>query len=113
MIAAEVWRSALMDFVFGLASDSQDQTDILVFVDRFSKMTHLVTIHATIIAIKSAMHFVDAVFRHHRLSENIVLDRDSRFTSAICTSLFELLGTKLQMSTAAHPETGGQTESVN
>ena len=28
-------------------------------------------------------------------------------------SLFELLGTKLQMSTAAHPETDGQIERVN
>ncbi|CAH0489286.1 unnamed protein product [Peronospora farinosa] len=102
-----------MDFIFGLAPDSQARTGILVFVDRFSKMTHLVPVHAKITAAETAAHFIDAVFRHHGLPENIVSDRDPRFTSAFWTSLFELLGTKLLMSTAAHPETDGQTERVN
>uniref|UniRef100_A0AAV1U2E9 Integrase catalytic domain-containing protein n=1 Tax=Peronospora matthiolae TaxID=2874970 RepID=A0AAV1U2E9_9STRA len=102
-----------MDFIFGLAPDGQDRTGILVFVDRFSKMTHLVPVHATITAAETAVHFSDTVFRHHGLPDNIGSDRDPRFTSAFWTSLFELLGTKLQMSTAAHPETDGQTERVN
>ncbi|CAI5704106.1 unnamed protein product [Peronospora effusa] len=112
-IAAEAWRSVSMDFIFVLAPDSQARTGILVFVDRFSKMTHLVPIHDKITAAKTAAHFIDAVFRHHSLPENIVSDRDPRFTTAFWTSLFELLGTKLQMSTAAHPEADGQTERVN
>ncbi|CAH0488358.1 unnamed protein product [Peronospora farinosa] len=111
--AAESWRSVSMDFIFGLAPDSQARTGILVFVDRFSKMTHLVPVHAKVTALETAAHFIDAVFRHHGLPENIVSDRDPRFTSAFWTSLFELLGTKLLMSTAAHPETNGQTERVN
>ena len=112
-IATEACRSIAMDFIFGLAPDSQDRTGILVFVDRFSKMTHLVPVHATITAAETAVQFIEAVYRHHGLPENIVSDRDPRFTSAFWTSLFELLGTKLQMSTAAHPETDGQTERVN
>ena len=71
-----------MDFIFGLAPDGQDQTGILVFVDRFSKMTHLVPVHATITAAETAVHFIDTVFRHHGLPDNIVSDRDPRFTSA-------------------------------
>ncbi|CAI5705840.1 unnamed protein product [Peronospora effusa] len=102
-----------MDFIYGLAPDSQARTGILVFVDRFSKMTHIVPVHAKVTAAETAAHFIDAVFRHHGLPENIVSDRDPRFTSAFWTSLFELLGTKLLMSTAAHPETDGQTERVN
>ena len=101
-----------MDFIFGLAPNSLDRTSILVFVDRFSKMTHLVPVHAKITAAETVMHFVDAVYRHHGLPENIVLDRDPRFTAVFWTSLFELLVTKLQMSTAAHPETDEQTERV-
>uniref|UniRef100_A0AAV1UUW9 Integrase catalytic domain-containing protein n=1 Tax=Peronospora matthiolae TaxID=2874970 RepID=A0AAV1UUW9_9STRA len=112
-IAAEAWRSVSMDFIFGLAPDGQDRTGILVFVDRFSKMTHLVPVHATITAAETAVQFIDTVFRHHGLPDNIVSDRDPRFTSAFWTSLFEFLGTKLQMSTAAHPETDGQTERIN
>ena len=57
-------------------------------------------------------HFVDAMFRHHGLPENIVLDREFQFTSAVWTSLFELLSTRLQMSTAAHPKMDGQNESI-
>ena len=101
-----------MDFIIGLAFDCQGRTVMLVFVDRFSKMKHLLPIHATTTAVETATHFVDAVFRHHGLLQNIVSNRDPRFTSAFWTSLFELLKTKLQMSTA-HPKTNKQTERVN
>ena len=102
-----------MDSIFELAPDCQDQTGILVLVDRFIKMTHLVPAHATITAVETAVHFIDTVFRHHDYPEKIGSDRDPRFTSAFWTSLFELLGIKLQMSTAAHTETDEQTERVN
>ncbi|POM69492.1 Pol protein [Phytophthora palmivora] len=46
---------------------------------------------------------VDSVFRYH----------DPRFTGAFWDTLFQLLGTKLTMSTADHPQTDGQTERVN
>ncbi|CAI5701508.1 unnamed protein product [Peronospora effusa] len=77
-IAAEAWTSVSMDFIFGLAPDSQARTGILGFVDRFSKMTHLVVANAKIIWAETAAHFIDAVFRHHGFPENIVSDRDTR-----------------------------------
>ncbi|KAE8963394.1 hypothetical protein PR001_g29386 [Phytophthora rubi] len=86
-IATEAWRSVSMDFIFGLPPDAEGRTGVLVFVDRFTKMVHLIP--------------------------SIVSDRDPRFTSAFWSSLFQILGTKLSMSTAAHPETDGQTERVN
>uniref|UniRef100_A0AAV1TNN0 Integrase catalytic domain-containing protein n=1 Tax=Peronospora matthiolae TaxID=2874970 RepID=A0AAV1TNN0_9STRA len=104
-IAAEAWSSVSMDFIFGLAPDGQVRAGILVFVDRFSKMTHLVPVHATFTAVETAVHFIDTVFRHHGLPNNIVSDCDPRFTSAFWTLSLEFLGKKLQMSTAAHPET--------
>ncbi|GMF66082.1 unnamed protein product [Phytophthora lilii] len=97
----------------GLPPDPNGRTGVLVFVDRFSKLVHFVPVRPEITAEESAAHFVDHVFRHHGLPESIVSDRDPRFTAAIWTKLFELLGTKLMMSTAAHPETDGQTERVN
>ncbi|POM63375.1 Reverse transcriptase [Phytophthora palmivora] len=42
-----------------------------------------------------------------------VSDRDPRFTGAFWDTLFQLLGTKLTMTTADHPQTDGQTERVN
>ena len=102
-----------MDFIFGLAPNGQDRTGVLVFVGKFSKMTHLVPVHAKITTAETAVHFIDTVFCHHVLPESIVLDRDPRFTSSFWTSLVRFLGTNLPMSTAAHPETDGQTERVN
>ncbi|GMF43858.1 unnamed protein product [Phytophthora fragariaefolia] len=89
------------------------RTGILVFVDRFSKMVHLAPVAAEVTADESAELFLDLVFRHHGLTESIVSDRDPRSTSAFSTRLFALLGTRLLMSTAAHPEMDGQTERVN
>ena len=71
-IAAEAWRSVSMDFIFGLAPDNLHRTGILVFFDRFSKMTHLVSVHTMITAIETATHFVDAVSYHHKLPEIFV-----------------------------------------
>ena len=62
--------------------------------------------------VETAAHFVDAVLCHHELPKNIFSDRKSQFTSAIWTTLLELLDTKLPMATAIHPETDGQTERV-
>ncbi|KAE8968533.1 hypothetical protein PR002_g27729 [Phytophthora rubi] len=112
-IATSAWRSVSMDFIFGLPRDAEGRTGVLVFVDRFSKMVHLAPVAAEVTADESAGLFLDLVFRHHGLPESIVSDRDPRFTSAFWTRLFALLGTRLLMSTAAHPETDRQTERVN
>ncbi|OWY99387.1 LOW QUALITY PROTEIN: reverse transcriptase [Phytophthora megakarya] len=112
-VPTEVWRSVSMDFVFGLQPDVNRRTGVLVFVDRFSKMVHLIPVTSTVTAEGSAAHFVDSVFRLRRLPDSIVSEHDPRFTSEVWTELFKLLGTKLTMSTAAHPETDGQTKHVN
>jgi hypothetical protein len=101
-----------MNFIFGLPADAHDRTGVLGFVDRFSKMVHLAPVHATVTAEESAATFVDIVFRHHGLPIDIVSDRDPRFTSAFRTRLFQLLGTRLRMSTATHPETNGHRQSA-
>lgn len=112
-VAADSWRSVSMDFIFGLPPDARGNTGVLVFVDRFSKMVHLVPVSVNISAAECAALFIDVVFRLHGLPESIVSDRDTRFVAAFWRRLFELLGTRLMMSTAAHPETDGQTERVN
>ncbi|GKE18932.1 putative reverse transcriptase domain-containing protein [Tanacetum coccineum] len=46
----------------------------------------------------------------HGVPVLIILDRDSHFTSRFWRSLQEALGTNLDMSTAYHPQTNGQSE---
>ncbi|KAG3093354.1 hypothetical protein PI125_g16878 [Phytophthora idaei] len=76
-------------------------------------MVHLAPVAATITAAQSAALFLDTVYRHHGLPTSIVFDRDTRVIAIFWTELFKLVGTRLAMSTASHPETDGQTERAN
>ncbi|MBW0492303.1 hypothetical protein O181_032018 [Austropuccinia psidii MF-1] len=40
----------------------------------------------------------------------IISDRDPKFTSEFCTNLYDMLGTKLEFSTAYHRQTDGLAE---
>ncbi|KAG3109543.1 hypothetical protein PI126_g24875 [Phytophthora idaei] len=76
-------------------------------------MAHLAAVPDIIDGEGTALVILDRVFRQHGLPEAIVSDRDPRFTAKFWKSLFQVLGTRLDMSTADHPQTDGQTERVN
>nr|GEY60497.1 reverse transcriptase domain-containing protein [Tanacetum cinerariifolium] len=54
--------------------------------------------------------YLKEVFTRHGIPISIISDRDSRFASNFWRSLQNALGTRLDMSTAYHPETDGQSE---
>ncbi|KAG3027866.1 hypothetical protein PC120_g5191 [Phytophthora cactorum] len=112
-VPAACWKSMSLDFVFGLPAGDHGNTGILVFVCRLNKMVHLAPVPDTVTGEQAARLFVDGVFRHHGLPDTFVSDRDPRFTAAFWQTLFQLLGTRLHMSTADQPQTDGQTERVN
>ena len=76
-------------------------------------MAHLAAVPDSIDGEGTAQLFFDRLFRHHSLPVAIVSDRDPRFTSKFWKSIFQVLGTRLDMSTADHPQTDGRTERVN
>ncbi|KAK3011135.1 hypothetical protein RJ639_012860 [Escallonia herrerae] len=51
--------------------------------------------------------------RYWGMPQDIVSDRDSRFTGNFWTELFKLFGSQLSMSSSYHPESDGQTERFN
>jgi hypothetical protein len=112
-VPTDCWQSVSMDFVFGLPKDKRGHDGVLVFVDRFSKMVHLAAVQETITAAESARVFMENVFRLHGMPEDVVSDRDPRFVAAFWQSVFRMLGTRIKMSTADHPQTDGQTERAN
>ncbi|GJZ16095.1 putative reverse transcriptase domain-containing protein [Tanacetum coccineum] len=54
--------------------------------------------------------YLNEIVARHGVPISIISDRDSRFTSKFWQSLQEALGTRLDMSTAYHPQTDGQSE---
>jgi hypothetical protein len=112
-VPSDCWRSVGMDFFFGMPRTTAGHNDVLVFVDRLSKMVHLASVSDTCTRSDCARIFVDEVLRLHGLPDSIVSDRDPRFTSDFWASLFRILGTNLDMSTTDHPETDGQTKCAN
>ncbi|GJV92563.1 putative reverse transcriptase domain-containing protein [Tanacetum coccineum] len=52
--------------------------------------------------------YLNEIVARHGVSISIISDRDSRFTSRFWQSMQEALGTRLDMSTAYHPQTDDQ-----
>nr|GFD00422.1 putative reverse transcriptase domain-containing protein [Tanacetum cinerariifolium] len=59
---------------------------------------------------KLARIYLKEVVTRHGIPVLIINDHDSRFTSNFWRSLQNALGTRLDRSTAYHPETDGQSE---
>ncbi|GJU15597.1 putative reverse transcriptase domain-containing protein [Tanacetum coccineum] len=59
---------------------------------------------------KLTRQYLKEVVSKHRVPVSIISDRDGKFTSHFWKSLHKALGTRLDMSTAYHPETDGQSE---
>ncbi|GJX32679.1 putative reverse transcriptase domain-containing protein [Tanacetum coccineum] len=59
---------------------------------------------------KLARLYLKEVVTRHGIPVSIICDRDPRFTSNFWRSFQKAMGTRLDMSTAYHPETDGQSE---
>jgi len=107
------WQSIAMDFITELPiSDDCDQ--LWVIIDRFTKMAHFLPSRKEgKTAVDLAVIFTREVWKYHGLPTDIVSDRDSRFTSATWKEFLRLSGIRPRLSTAFHPQTGGQTERLN
>lgn len=108
------WDHVSLDFIGPLPETLQSKHDmLLVVVDKLSKMVHLLPCKSSITAVQTAQLFFREIVRHHGVPAAVISDRDPRFTSHFWQELWKLLGSKLRMSTAFHPQSDGQTERMN
>ncbi|KAL0533851.1 hypothetical protein IC582_028122 [Cucumis melo] len=107
------WENVSMDFITGLPRTLRGFTVIWVVVDRLTKSAHFVPGKSTYTASKWAQLYMSEIVRLHGVPVSIVSDKDARFTSKFWKGLQTAMGTRLDFSTAFHPQTDGQTERLN
>ncbi|GLC38245.1 hypothetical protein PLESTM_000703600 [Pleodorina starrii] len=108
------WTHVSMDLITDLPPskglDGRTYTAIVTFVDMFTKQAHFVPTNKSATARDIALLSIANIYRLHGLPTTIVSDRDPRFTADIWRTFWEHLGTSLNLSSAYHPQTDGQTE---
>jgi hypothetical protein len=92
-----------MDFITGLPKSTKQNDTIMVVVDKLSKVPHFILIKSTYKAIDISSIFMKEIFRLHDMPNEIIYDRDTKFTSNFWKSLFVGFETKLLFITTYHP----------
>ncbi|GJX23871.1 putative reverse transcriptase domain-containing protein [Tanacetum coccineum] len=104
------WENITIDFVTKLPKTSTGHDTIWVIVDRLTKSAHFLPMKETDSIEKLTRQYWKEVVSRHGVPVLIISDRDNKFASHFWRSLNKALGTQLDMSTAYHPQTDGQSE---
>ncbi|GJW71419.1 putative reverse transcriptase domain-containing protein [Tanacetum coccineum] len=104
------WDKITMDFITKLPKTKSGHDTIWVIVDRLTKSAHFLAMREDYSTERLVKLYIDEIVARHGVPVSIILDRDGRFTSRFLQTLQKALGTRLDMSTAYHPQTDGQSE---
>ncbi|GJV37492.1 putative reverse transcriptase domain-containing protein [Tanacetum coccineum] len=102
------WEGIAMDFVPKLPRISSGHDTIWVIVDRLTKSAYFLPMREDYKIDRLARLYLNEIVARHGVPISIISDRHSWFTSRFWQSMQEALGTRLDMSTAYHPQTDGQ-----
>jgi transposase InsO family protein len=102
------WQHVAMDFMSMPAKEKGKQ--LLVIVDRFSKMTILAITPINATAEEIYQIVWEKVFSVFGIPESIISDLDKIFRSQRWRELMSQLGVEHKLSTAHHQRTDGQSE---
>jgi hypothetical protein len=98
------------DAVTGLPKTKQGYDAIQVFVDRRTKLKRFAATRKTDGSVQLANTTLRTIIGPHGMPKSIVSDRDPRITAKFWRELSRLLGSSVDMSTAYHPQSDGQSE---
>jgi IS30 family transposase len=107
------WEEIGMDFIVGLPRTRDGYDSIWVIVDRLTKVVHFIPVKTTYTGLKLAELYISRIVCLRGVPKKIVSDRGTQFTSRFWQKLHESMDTKLNFSSAYHPQTDGQTERTN
>ncbi|CAI7760631.1 unnamed protein product [Closterium sp. NIES-53] len=112
-VPKQPWQVVSLDFITSLPPTNAGHDAILVVIDKFSKMGHFIPTHTTARTEETAQLFLKHIISQHGIPKTLISDKDPKFTSKFWKELTSLMGTRLAMSSAYHPQTDGQTECLN
>ncbi|GJY04397.1 putative reverse transcriptase domain-containing protein [Tanacetum coccineum] len=95
-----------IQYVVPLVGSEMDEAH----ASRLTKSAHFLAIREDYSTKKLARLYTDEIVARHGVPVSIISDRDARFTSRLWQTFQKALGTRLDMSTAYHPQTDGQSE---
>ena len=101
-----------MDFVSDFPLTQRKHDLVWVIVDKLTKSAHFLSVRLHYSVDCIAELYVSEIFRLHGIPLSIVADRDPQFTSRFWKELQSAFGTRLNFSTAFHPQTDGQSKRV-
>ena len=107
------WEQISMDFITGFPLTSTKNDMIWTIVDRLSKQAYFISCHKTLSAPQATKLFIKTIFPHHGFPKIIISNRDRRFCNHFWVSLFKIIGTKMDFTSAFHPESNGQSEATS
>src|SRR5258707_4857751 len=93
--------------------DSKGYNTVLMVVDHLSKQIHAVPTVTSLDSARVTRLFLEHIWHHHRLPEEVISDCGPAFISNFSHELAALLGVKLTPSTCFHPQTDGPHEHVD
>ena len=99
-----------LDMKSGLRKTAAGNDAAWVIVDKLTRRAHVIPCSVTCTSSQTARMVFDFVIRHWGLPHRIISDRDPRFIAEFWQELWQIVGTKLNMSTAEHPQTDGSSE---
>ena len=109
-VAEWKWEHVTMDFVTYLPRTPQRHDAVWVIVDWLTKSAHFLALWMTFTLEIFCRLYIREIVRLHGVPVSIVSDRDPRFTAHFWKSFQKVMGTRLTMRTAFHPQTDGQSE---
>nr|GEY70456.1 reverse transcriptase domain-containing protein [Tanacetum cinerariifolium] len=99
-----------MDFITKLPRTQSGNDTIWVIIDRLTKSAHFLPMRETNPMDKLTRLYLKDVVTRHEIPVLIIYDRDPRFALNFLRLFQKAMGTRLDMSTAYHPQTNGQNE---
>ncbi|MDR3444275.1 hypothetical protein, partial [Dyella sp.] len=98
------------DAVTGLRRSKRGFDAIQVYVDRLTKLKRFAAARTTDGSVQLANTTLRTIIGPHGMPKSMVSDRDPRITARFWKELSRVLGSEVNLSTAHHPQSDGQSE---